>query len=52
MNISWDCQNGRFGAVHEIAAAVKNDDIRFGVTFHQIHVKDKVQQAIKFAEIL
>lgn len=51
MSLSWDKQNSRFGAVYEIPAAVKNDDIKFGVAFYQVQYKDKVQVAVKFGEI-
>jgi hypothetical protein len=51
VSISWDKQNGRFGVVYELPSAVKNDDVKFGVSFYQIQIKDKVQQAIKVGEI-
>lgn len=51
VSISWDKQNGRFGVVYELPSLVKNDDVKFGVGFYQIQIKDKVQQAIKFGEI-
>lgn len=51
VSISWDRQNGRFGVVYELPIPSKNEDIKFGVSFYQIQTKDKVQQAVKFADI-
>lgn len=51
VSLSWDKKNARFGVVYELPIPAKNDDVKFGAAFYQIQVKDKVQQAVKFADI-